>query len=250
MSDLLINLSSEYLTDYHRWLGQQCDLSSIKQLDLIQQDIILNQEVSWACFFAAETSHNSHLMQQIILNSNSPKYITLFAQCVPNADTQALERALFASQHPQTIRYLVRFAASVPTANLRKIETRLFNEVSVDTRLIPLAVAFLKAIPSAKIERFKPLILQAGAPQHLYWLAQQGVAGRELRLSPAQIRQIEDRLLEAKSFRFIRLFAANIPGAGIAKLEEFVLASGNIKEIRLFAKAVSNAKSRGLSILF
>jgi hypothetical protein len=245
MGDLLLYLTSEYLTDYHRWIEQQYDFASItiNELNLIQQDILLNQEVSFATFFACETNFRNHLMQTIVLNSNSPKYITLFARCVQNADTQALERALFASQHPQTIRYLVRFAASIPTANLRKIETRLLQQASVDTRLIHLAVSFLKAIPSAKIDRFIPLILRAGAAQHLYFLAQQGVAKREL-------RQIEDRLIQAKSFRFIRQLAANIPGANLTKLEDFVLSSGNIKEIKQFAKSVKQAKSRGLSILF
>lgn len=209
-----------------------------KRLNKIQEEIIQTRNFASAAFFAYEVNHNAYKMQTLIIESNNPQYIYFFARHVKNADIKALQKALINSTHPKRLHYLCQFARFISQANIKKIE-----RVIVKSNNARYAHFFLKHIKGTQPDKFKKTIIDSGKPRYLYWLAKHLKTRREIAL-------IERLIISAHSFTYVRLMAQYIPKADLNKLEQFVLDSGNVKQIKKFAKSVKLSKSRHLTILF
>src|SRR5665213_1024572 len=212
-------------------------------LDGIQSQILAMEDFAYATFFAIETGFQSYRMQRLVLESKSVKYAFLFAKEVLNADIRALQKIILSSKDKDRLKYLCKFAIFVPGANLKKIESIIAKEVSQNKELIQFAYLFLKGVKTANILNFKQAILSYGAPSHLYYLAQHSTSRRE-------ISMIEKKLMEAKSYTYIRLLAQNIELANISRLEDFILDTGDVSQIKKFGKAIKQSKSRNIIALF
>lgn len=182
------------------------------KLDQIQEEIIRTNNTAHAYFFAFETNYKIHKMQAVVLKNADPKYLYKFARFIPQAD-------------------------------IKKIAKILAEQVTNEKKFVRYAHSFLKHVKGANVLQFKDTIMASGKPRYLYWMAKHLKSRKE-------IAQIENQIINAKSFTYARLMAQYIPGADLSKLEQFILDSGNVKQIKKFAKAVKNSKSRHLAILF
>lgn len=232
----------DYSADSMRWIeiykhieDHNIIYAGDKKLDKIQEEIISNKDSALAYFFSCDTNYKTYKMQEVILKSKEPKYALLFAQNIKHADIQALQNVVLESED---IKYIAKFGCNVPGADKKKIESIVAKEKNARY-----AHMFLKNVPNANVNKFKKTIIDSGKPRYLFELAKHLKSRRE-------ISQIEDLIIEIKSYMYIRLLAQKIPLAKLKKLEQAVLDSGNSKEIKKFAKAVRKSKLRALSILF
>src|SRR5690349_728205 len=103
----------EYESDFSKWLDRcqaiTADILSSnrrasEQLDLLQEEIIRDNNASFACFFAIDfPTFKPYRMQQIIFKSQDHKYAVLFAQHVKNADIRALQKLVLKAKDPKWI---------------------------------------------------------------------------------------------------------------------------------------------------
>ena len=242
MDDIVFN---QNFFDFNEWLDEDLSYHKINyggdsKLDEIQEAIIKIQSSAYACAFASSFNYKTYKMQEVILKNKDLKYIVLFARYVKGADIKALQKIILNSPLKNRIKYLCEFARFVPGADIKKIEKIVVHITAQNKNLAQAAYLFLKEIKSGAL---KKIILSFGKSHQLYWLAQQTSSRKD-------IAYIEKLLIKQKNFTHIRLMAQHIKLANIPKLEQFVLESGNVKEIRRFAKAVKDSKSRHFAILF
>ena len=200
-----------------------------ENLEKLQNEIIGSNDSALAYFFTTEFNYKPHRMQKIILDNKNAKYAFLFAQNIPNADIKALQKVVVGSGE---IKYIYKFACFVKGADRRKLQSIILKSKNVKG-----AHTLLKNVEGAKVEKFKDIILDSGRPRYLYELA------KHLD-DPEEIARIEDLIIEAGSFMYIRLFADKIKQANIEKLEQAVLDSNNMEQIKKFAKYVKSSKMK------
>jgi hypothetical protein len=227
--------------DYWRWL----DISRILpnaangtyDLDKVQDTIVAAKDAGLAYYCAETYSHRRNRMQEVVLKSQSPRYIFMFAS-LPNADVKALQKALFALGD---LKWLSRFACNIPTASIKKITNLVAKE---DTAYCAsMLIEHLPKIDPDNMKKFKKTILKSKKGKYCYNLAKHLISRKE-------IAQIEDLLIEIEAWTYIRLLAQTHPKADIEKLEKAILDSGKVEEVRKFAKAVKQSRSSKLSVLF
>lgn len=203
-------------------------------LDKIQTQIIQDQNAGMAYFFSLHFPYKMHLMQQVILNSQSPKYSFAFASSHPAASFHALEEIVL---HSDNIKYICYFGLCVPQSNRRKIE-----KLIIQSNQAKYAYLWLKDHQPINFKQIKQILLGSNKPQYLLEVAKHSSSSKE-------IKQLEDQIIQLGSLTYIRMFAAEIEKADIEKLEQAVLASGNIKEIKKFAKLIKGSKISKFRIL-
>lgn len=205
--------------------GEYCS----EDLEKLQNEIIVANDSALAYFFTTEFSYNPHKMQKIILDNKDAKYAFLFAQNIPNADIKALQKIVIGSRE---IKYIYKFACFVKGADRKKLQAIILKSKNVKG-----AHTLLKNVRGTKVKKFKDIILASGRPRYLYELA------KHLD-DPEEIARIEDLIIETGSFMYIRLFADKIKQANIEKLEQAVLDSNNMEQIKKFAKYVKLSKMK------
>jgi hypothetical protein len=227
----------DYCYDYLRWL-QRLDNETLNgktlQLPDFQNHILQTQDCAFAYFFAVEYGYQSHLMQKLILDQHDAKYACLFAQNIANCDVVALQKVVMSSSH---LKYICKFACFVADADQTPLE-----KIIAQSNNAKYAYLYLKHVPSANPKKFKKVILNSKKPRYLFELAKHLQTARE-------IKQIEDLLIEAQSFTYLRMLAENIPLANLNKIEQAILASENIKEIKKFAAYVKGSRMKQFLIL-
>lgn len=200
-----------------------------KDLENLQNEIISAKDSALAYFFTAEFGYKPHRMQKIILDNKDAKYALLFAQDIPNADIKALRRIVVSSKN---IKYISRFACFVKGADAKKLESIIIKSKNVKG-----AHNFLKYVNGADVKKFKDLIIASKCPRYLYALAKHLT-------NPQEVAQIEDLIIKSGSFTYMRLFADKIEMANVKKIEQAVLDSDNVKEIKKFAKYVKRSQMK------
>lgn len=206
----------------------------------LQAMIIDANDPALAFFFARDTHFQAHKMQAIVLQATNPLWAVLFAAYIPNADIKALQAKVLSSNDLQKA---VEFACYVPNADVRAVERAVIKAGSAKA-----AATLLAHSDCASVSALQRTILTRGAPAHLLELARHLRGGKAL-------RQIEDILVAKKAVKHCRLFAQEIKGADIERLEQVVLDSGNTKEIKALAtnlkgKRAKGSKVKALSVLF
>jgi hypothetical protein len=96
---------------------------------------------------------------------------------------------------------------------------------------------FLKHVKGSDVSKFKDIILSSGKPRYLFELARHTTDLGEL-------SNIEDMIIASRSFTYMRLFAEKIKLANVEKLEQAVLDTDNVNEIKKFAKYVRRSKMK------
>lgn len=233
---------SDYSADILRWIKKiderqlktnpySKDISGYNPEDLekLQNEIIETGDTAFAYFFATEFQYKPHRMQKVILDEKDPKYAFLFAQTVKNCDIKALQSVVTDSKK---IKYITKFACFVKQADLKPLES-----IILKSKNVKYAHMYLKHVKNASVEKFKEVILASKKPRYLFELAKHTKNLDDLAI-------IEDLIIQASSFTYMRLMAEKIKLANIDKIEQAVLDTENSSEIKKFAKYVRRSKMK------
>jgi hypothetical protein len=226
-----------YWTDEQMWSDLFPALStSSSTTDILnaQTTIISNSSPALACFFAADIAYQPYRMQQVVISSNDPKYATLFAATIPNADIKTLQSIVLKSGD---LTSLVRFAFYVPKADKSAIQKAVVKSDNAKA-----AYEFLKHVPNASASALKTIIIQSRKPTYLLELARKTK-------SKKLVKQIEDILVKDKAIKACRILMQQVSGANVRRLERAIMNSGNVAEIKALAKD-KQTKAAGLAVLF
>ncbi len=229
-------LKSDFGEDFLRWLNKReaTPLDDKRQLEKLQEEIIKNKDTALAYFLATEFPYKVYRMRKIILENKDPKYAYLFAQNVPNCDIKALQQVVVESGNTK---YICQFACFVSGA-----DGKLLEALVLKSKTVKYAHMLLKHVKGSSVKRCKDIILNSGKPRYLFELAKHVS-------SPREIARIQDLIIKSGSFTYMRLFAEKIKGANIEKIEQAVLDSDNVKEIKRFAKYVKKSKMKRFVIV-
>ena len=235
-------LENDYSADFLRWIkkAEERDIQvnkcgkdryrySLTELEKFQQEIIAERDSAMAYFFTCDYSYKPYLMQKIIIDNLDAKYAYLFAQNIRNADIRALQKVVIKTDDAK---HACKFACFVPGADIKPLE-----KMVIQSGKVKYAHMFIKHVRHADIKKFKNLILESKKPRYLFELAKHTRDFTEL-------ARIEDLVIEARSFTYMRLMAEKIPNANIEKLEQAVLDTNNTDEAVKFAKNVKKSKMK------
>ncbi len=235
---------NDFSADCLRWIkvveekGLKLHKSKINQLDhiedleLIQNKIEKDKDSALAYFFACDFPYKIYRMQKVILDKKDAKYALLFAQNIIGCDVKALQNIVVKSKK---IKYICKFACFVNQADKAPLE-----ELIIKSKNVKYCHMYVKYVDDADINKFKDIILNSKKPRYLFELAKHSKSKSEISL-------IEDLIIEAKSFTYIRMMAEKIKNSNIDKLEQAVLDSENSKEIKKFAKSWDDIRLLKLS---
>lgn len=221
----------EFFPNFNRF-----QISHLKHndIDKLQQFIINTNDFAFAYFFANDFNYKSFLMQKVILDSKNPKYAFLFAQNIQNCDIKALQNIVLESNN---LKYICKFGCFIDGADVKVIENLLLH-----SKNIKYCYSLFKYNKNINLEQFKTIILNSKKPKYLFELA------KKLR-SRDEIINIQNILIELKSFTYLRLFAEKIQYADIEKIEQFILDSDNTEEIKKFAIYVKRSKMKNFLLI-
>jgi hypothetical protein len=223
---------SDFSADSLRWYqkreGTPSKLS-IEELEKLQTEIIKTNDSALAYFFVTEFNYKPHRMQQVILDNKDAKYAFLFAQNIPNCDIKALQKLVVDSKKTK---YICKFACFVQGAERPSLEN-----IILKSKNAKYAHMLLRHVKGLDITRFKEIILASGKPRYLFELA------KHLKDSD-ELSEIEDLIIAAKSYTYMRLMAEKIKLANVEKLEQAVLDLDDVNEIKKFAKYVKRSKMK------
>jgi hypothetical protein len=206
----------------------------IDKIEAFQNEIIKTKDISFAYFFSCEFFHKVYLMQKVILESKNPQYAFLFAQNVKGSDTQALQKIVIESNK---IKYICKFGCFIANADRKLIEKIISNSKNAKY-----AHMFLKHVKHANVDLLKQPIFKAKKPRYLFELAKHISDKKDLAI-------IEDMIIEQQSFLYMRLLASKVKNIDIEKLENAIIESGNMEELKKFAKCVRKSKMRGFLLI-
>lgn len=173
-----------------------------------------------------DIGYDTQDIEQYIINSKNAYFIYRYAREIKNADIVQLQNAIIDCKN---FNYLARFGCFVPEADAELIQNLIYLNNNANAAYI-----YLKYSKIANINKLKKIFIKSKKPRYLYALAHFVSDLKEL-------EYIENLLINAHSDRYIRLFAANIPGANISKLEDRLLKTKNIKEMKYFVQQVPTA---------
>lgn len=238
-------IDNDYSADSLRWI-KKCEELDIKSndksipkiLEKLQNEIIENKDPALAYFFCTEFDYKHYMMQKVIFENKEPKYAFIFAQNVPNSDIKSLQKIVVDSKN---IKYICNFACFVKGADLKPLETLILKSIS-KPKNVKYAHKFLKYVSGANVKKFKEFIMLSKKPRYLFELAKHLTNKKE-------ISKIEDLIIETGSFTYMRLFAEKIKLANIEKIEQVILGSDNVNEIKKFARYVHRSSMRRFFIV-
>jgi hypothetical protein len=233
---------TDYSADILRWI-KRVDERQLKtnpyskdksgynpeDLEKFQNEIVQENDSASAFFFANEFGYKPHRMQKVILDKKDPKYAFMFAQSILNADIKALQNVVVESKK---IKYISKFACFVKSADQKQLEP-----IILKSKNVKYAHMYLKHVKGANIDKLKEVILSSKKPRYLFELAKHTK-------NPKDLAVIEDLIIEASSFTYVRLLAEKIKIANVDKLEQAVLDTENSAEIKKFAKYVRRSKMK------
>lgn len=223
---------SDYSADSLRWYQRRehsPEKLSNEELEKLQEEIISTNDSPLAYFFSTEFNYRLHRMQKVILDNKDAKYAFLFAQNIRICDIRALQKLVVDSKK---IKYICKFACFVPGADQDALETMVLKSKSAKY-----AYMMLRHIKGLDTSKYRDIIIKSGKPRYLFELAKHTK-------DPDELARIEDLIIGAKSFLYMRMMAEKIKLANVEKIEQAVLDLDNVNEIKKFAKYVKRSKMK------
>lgn len=173
-------------------------------------------------------------IEDFFISTKNPFYIFKFAREIKSSNIVKLQQAIIDIQN---YNYIAKFACFVAGA-----DTELLEKIIIKSNNAKAAYIYLKFGKHPNIQNLKHIFLKSKKPRYLYALAQNIN-------DPDDIALIQDLIIASHSNMYVRLFAAHILGANINKLEDRILKTKNIQEIKKFAKTVGSERLNKLVIL-
>jgi hypothetical protein len=174
-------------------------------------------------------------LQNLIISSKDARYIYRYAYTIKKADIKNLQDAIIKCGN---ILQITKFGCFIRGANRSEIEKLIIKSDNAKA-----AYFYLRFVKHCNINKLKPIILKSRRPRYLFALA------RKLK-NKKEIDYIQNLIINGTSYMYMRLFAVHIKNADIKRLEEKIIASKNIDEMKKFAKAVKSERLLKLSLLF
>lgn len=174
-------------------------------------------------------------LQNFIIESGDARYILKLAREIKRSNVKKLQAAIMKYGN---ILQIAKFGCFIRGADKKPIENLIAKSESAKS-----AYLYLKFIKTCNVNKLKPIILRSRKPRYLYALAKVSKNKKDL-------ETIQDLIISGSSNLYVRLFALHIKGADIKKLENRIIATKNIEEMKKFAKAVKSPRLSKLVILF
>lgn len=165
-------------------------------------------------------------IEQYILSSRNPIFIFRYAREIKFADIKALQKAIEATRN---YNWIARFACYVNGADTKSIE-----KLIIDRKCASAAYIYMRDGLNPNIDELKSIFFKSKKPRYLYALA-------HFITDPKELELIENLIIASHSEMYVRLYASKIKGANISKLENRVLHSNNLPEMKKFATSVPKA---------
>lgn len=174
-------------------------------------------------------------LQNFIIDSGDARYILKLACAVKRSNIRKLQNAIMKYGN---ILQIAKFGCVVRGANKESIENLIVKSNNPKA-----AYLYLRFVKSCDVNRLKPIIFKSKRPRYLFLLA-------KLVRSKKDLEKIQELIIESPSHTYVRLFAVHIKGADIRKLEDRIISTKNIEEMKKFAKVVNSPRLSKLSVLF
>lgn len=174
-------------------------------------------------------------LQNFIINSGNARYIFRFAREIKKANIKRLQSAMTKFGN---ILQIAKFGCFIRDANKNEIQKLIIKSCNAKS-----AYLYLKYVKYCDINKLKPIIIKSKKPRYLFALAKLIKNKKDLSL-------IQDLIIASPSNAYVRLFAKHIPGADIEKLENRIIATNDLDEMRKFAKYIKSPRLSKLIILF
>jgi len=209
-----------------------------KKSKLLEKYVIENNNPMLAFRLALELDDRevrTTKLQNFIIGTGDAKYITKFAHEIKRSNVKKLQAAMMKYGN---ILQITRFGCFVRGANRDSIEDLIAVSSSAKS-----AYLYLKFVKLCDVNKLKPIIFLSKKPRYLFALAR-------VVKNKKDIDKIQNLIIESSSNLYIRLFAVHIKGADIRKLEDRIIATKNVEEMKKFARVVKSPRLAKLCLLF
>jgi hypothetical protein len=153
---------------------------------------------------------------------------------INNADIPKLQSAIIARGNIMQIAEFGCFVKGADRILIEEIISRYDNAKA--------AYLFLRFVKTCDGSKFRHIILKSKRPRYLFALAKKTTDMNEL-------SAIQELILNSSSLTYVRLYATYIDGADINRLEEKVIQSMNIPEMKRFFKSVQSPRLNKIMLL-
>ena len=174
-------------------------------------------------------------LQNFIINSRDAKYIYKYAREIRRANVKKLQNAIMECGN---ILQITHFGCFIRGANKKIIEDMIIEADNPKS-----AYLYLRFVKFCNIKKLKHIIIKSKRPRYLFELA-------KFLKNKKEIEEIQNLIIDSASNTYVRLFAVHIKGADIKKLEDRIISTKNVGEMKKFAKAVKSPRLLKLSLLF
>lgn len=173
-------------------------------------------------------------LENFIINGN-PKYILKFAKEIRKANIKKCQSMII--RHGSILQ-IAKFGCFVRGAQRSVIE-----KLVVAARHPKSAYYYIKYVRTCDVNKLKHIIFESKKPRYLFALA------RVLN-NKNDLDKIQNLIINSPSHMYVRLYAIHIKNADIKRLEDRIIKSNNIDEMKKFSKAVKSPRLSKLALLF
>lgn len=174
-------------------------------------------------------------LQNFIINSGSSRYIFLVAREIKRSNVKKLQDAIIKYGN---ILQITKFGCFIKGANKKTIEDLIIKSNNAKS-----AYLYLKFIKSCNINRLKKIIFSSKKPRYLFTLS-------KLTKNKKDLNKIQELIINGNSYMYMRLFAFYIKTADIKRIEDKIIKSGNISEMKKFLNVIDSDRIKKISLLF
>lgn len=173
-------------------------------------------------------------MEDFIAASYNPFFIYKLAREVKVANISKLQNAII---RLGSLDYIARFACFIGGADVALLEDIIYESGNPKAAYI-----YLRFGKNPNLPKIKKILLKSKKPRYLYTLA-------HFTDSQEELDHIQDLIIGAHSNMYVRLFAYNIPNCDLKKLEDRILKTKDIEEIRKYVRLVKSERLEKLLFL-
>lgn len=174
-------------------------------------------------------------LQNFIINSQDARYIYKYAYEIRRANVKKMQDAIMKCGN---ILQITQFGCFIRGANKKIIENLIIESDNAKS-----AYLYLRFVKFCNIKKLKPIILRSRKPRYLFALA-------KVLKNKQELEEIQNLIIDSSSNTYVRLFAIHIKGADIKKLEDRIISTNSVEEMKKFVKAVKSPRLLKLSLLF